>query len=338
MGIDSFPPWSDKVRNDPLGAAGYNTLIARQKWAEALFLAEHISTDVGGGAGEHNAAEVPREVGSVYVAGGPTYLKEGFRHATGVTRPALGTFAVALDTNVYTNSAQMTVQVQNTSERTLGAGGKPCISTFTITSTGEIQVCQKYLTTALGVAGNAWAAEDDSFVMAIHGAPLTVGLPGTTGILKQRGDELSDVSTDYNATVQFDADVRAKFLLDHTAAGLHSNREVAQCWANVKVRSGGAAFDIVETGTRNALTVSRPSIGIARLTNTTAWVLSAQPFVMVDYQRSNGGAASDVYCAVCPRSSITTNVVDVHLFQYTAGTNVWARADTDFYIAIHAGY
>jgi len=132
--------------------------------------------------------------------------------------------------------------------------------------------------------------------------------------------------------------VRAKFLLDHTAAGLHKNREVAQSWARVDVASGGGVYRIVESGSRNTLTVTRPSIGIARLTNTTPWVLSAQPFVMCDYQRSNGGAQGDVYVAVCPRSGTSTTTVDVHIFKFDTTALTWARADTDFYIVVHAGY
>lgn len=334
MAADSFPPWATRVRKDPLGAVGYNRLLERGRWAEAQFLAEHISTDVGSGAGEHNAAEVPREVGSVYVSAGPTYNLEGFRHATGVTRPAAGAFAVALDSNLYTSTNTMTAQLQNTSERGIN---KPCLSSFVITSTSEIIVCQQYLTSALG-AGNAWATEDDSFVMAIHGAPLTVGLPGTLGIKKQRGDELSETSTDYNAQVQFDAALRAKFLLDHTAAGLHANREVAQSWANVGIKSGGGDVVLLSTGTRNPLSASYIGAGQIRVTNTTPWVLSAQPFVMTDYQRDNSGAESDIYVACCPRSSITTTTVDIYIYKYDTGAKTWARADTDFFIVVHAGY
>lgn len=334
MTIDSFPPWLARVRKDPLGASSYNTLIARAKWAEALFLKEHTSEGVaGGGVSEHNAAEVPREVGSVYVAGGPTYNIEGFRHAISVTRPALGTFAVALDNSAYLDAARMTVQLQNTSERGIN---KPCISSFIIASTSEVDVCQKYLTSALGAA-NAWAAEDDSFVLAIHGGALAPGNPGTVGILKQRGDELSDVAADCNAQVQFDADLRAKFLLDHSTAGVHTCREVAKSWAHVYVEAGGGSYKVADTGTRNPLTVSRPGLGIVRLTNTTAWTLSAQPFVTTDFQRTNSGVEDDTYIACVPRSLITTTTVDVYLYKYDFGAMTWARADTDFYISIYAG-
>lgn len=330
---DSFPTWVAKIRKDPLGSTGYNRLLARARWAETLFLREHLSTSIGSGAGEHNAAEVPREVGSIYVTGGPTYNKEGFRYATGVTRPNPGEFAVALNSNPYPSTGQMAVQIQNTSEAGIN---KPCLSTFVLGSSSLITVYQQKLTSALG-AGNAWATDDDSFVMAIHGAPLGIGLAGTQGISKQRGDELSDTSTDYNQQIQFDADLRAKFLLEHSSAGVHTNREVAKSWAHVEVNSGGGSYRIVSTGSRNALTVSRPGAGIARVTNTSAWTLSAQPFVMADYQRANSGVESDTYVACVPRSLITTTTVDIYFYKYDFGAMTWARADTDFFIVVHAG-
>ncbi len=335
MPTDSFPPWVAKVRKDPLGAVGYSSLIDRAKWAERQFLAEHLATNVGGGAGEHNAAEVPREVGAIYVSGGgPVFDLEGFRHATGVANPATGTFEVALDSNVYPSVDAMTVQIQNTSENGIN---KPCLSSFTINSSSEIVVYQKKLFSALG-AGNVWAAEDTTFSMAIHGAPIGVGVPGTPGIRKQRGDELSSTVTDINQQIQFDADLREKFLLDHNASGQHINCEVGQTWAHVEVDSGGGAYSIVATGTRNPLTVTRLSLGVVRLTNTTPWVLPAQPFVTTDYQRANGGAEEDTYNSPCPRSLVTTTTFDVFLYKYDFIANTWARADTDFFVVVHAGY
>ena len=331
--VDSFPPWTAKIRKDPLGFAAYNQLLSRHRWAESMFMREHVSTDVGGGAGEHNAAEVPREVGSVELSAGPAYTTHNFRHATGATRSALGTCALALDSNLYTDSASMTVQVQNMSENGIGL---PCLTAFSITSTAEIKFFHQILDVALG-AGNVWAPEDADFCVAIHGAPLGVGLPGTLGDMKSRGSQLSELSTDYNQQVQFDADLRAKFLLDHSAAGLHVNREVARSHAHVQVHAGGAAFDLTSTGTRNPLTVSRVALGNARLPNATAWTLDAQPFVMLDYQRANGGAETDTYVCVTPRSLVTTTTVDVFIYKYDFAAMTWAAADTDFRIVVYAG-
>jgi len=330
---DSFPSWIARVRNDPLGAAGYNRLIERAKWVERLFLSEHLSTNVGGGIGEHNAAEVPREVGGVYVAAGPSYAFEDFRHARNVTRPVIGEFALELDPNVYTNAAAMTVQVQNTSEN---GSNVPCLTTFSITDTTEILFFQRLLTSSLG-GGNVWAAEDESFVAAIHGEPLVVGAPGLTGLQKTRGTAISELSYDYNGQVQFDSDLRSKYLLDHDSTGKHINREVAQTWANIESDSGGGAVTVLDTSARNPLTATWLGIGEVRLTNTTPWVLGAQPFITTDYARSNGGAVSDIQVACCPKPTITTTTIDVFTYKYDVGTATWDRVDTDFYVVVYAG-
>lgn len=335
MALDSFPAWIAKVRKDPLGFAGYNRLLNRFRWAEAMLGREHLlaAGATVGVAGECNAAEVPREVGSVYPSAGPTYSKEGFRYATAASRPALGTAGLTLNAGVYPDVTQMSVLVQNCSE--IGIS-KPCITSHAILTTGSLEFYSRQMTAALGAA-QTWAVEDAPFVVAIHGPPLPTGTIATTGTGKVKGNRLTEAATDWDALVQSDADLRVKMLYAHTAAGVHNVREVARTFAHVGVRSGGGVYDALSTSGRNAISVSRPGLGICRLTNTTAWTLSAQPFVMPDYQRLNGGAESDIYVACTPRSLITTTTVDVYLYKYDPATTFWARADTDFWVSIHAG-
>lgn len=327
---DSFPPWNARVRKDPLGALSYNRLLERAGWAEAIFLREHASTTLGTGAGEHNVAEIPREVGSIYTAAGPSYAKEGFRYASGISRPALGTAALALAASPPYLTTTMAAQVQNMSETGIN---KPVLTSFQFISATEVRFYNQYLTSALG-GGNAWATEDANFCAALHSVPVgNAWLPLTSGRRKQRGDTLTEYGLDYNQQVQFDADLWAKFVLEHSTAGVHTNREVARTFAHVE-NNAGNSFRIVRTSARNALTVAWQSTGVARLTNTSAWTLSAQPFVMVDYARANGGAEGDIFVACCPRSLVTTTTFDVYLYQYSGGN--WARADTDFYVSVHA--
>lgn len=337
--VDTFPSWVAKVRNDPLGFAGYNTLIQRYRWAEALLAREHHLTSFTAsgtgvsGAGGHNAIEIPREVGGVHFTAG-AYALEDFRFCQSTTKPAVGACTLNLDADVYLDADQIVVQATNMSETGIN---KPVITSHVVSASSAVTFYHQYLTSALG-AGNAWAAEDANFCAALHGPPLPRGANAAAGTIKQRGNTLTDVSTDYNGLVQADADLRAKFLLEHDSAGNHIAREVAQSWAHVEVQSGGGVYRRLATGTRNALTVSRPGLGICRLTNTTAWTLSAQPFVMLDYQRANGGALEDAYVVCAPRSLVTTTTLDLYIYKYDFATDLWSRADTDFFVAVHGGY
>lgn len=341
MAFDYFPPWLARIRKDPFGPAGFaRLLIDRPHWNELAFAQEHIlqnGTSVGT-AGEHNAPEIPREVGSIEAVVGPAYTAHNFRYATGASYSGTtGNLTLNLSSLPYSTIYDMALQVQSCSEAGIN---KPCLVQYILSSTSSIALYQQTLTSALG-AGNTWAAENAHCCVAVHGPPIGNGgafaMPGG----KQSGETLTDEpSFDINAGIQFDANLRNSFLVEHTAAGLHSSREVAQAWASIGVRSGGGAFDILDTGTRNRCTgTSRPGVGICELTFLNPWVLDAQPFVSTDFQRLNGGTEIDVYNSVTPRSFITTTTIRVYMYKYTAGSpGSWARADTDFFVAIHAGY
>ncbi len=338
--MDSFPTWKARVRKDPLGNVGYNRLLDRFRWVESLFGREHMLSNAPGGsgfAGEHNAAEIPREVGSCYLTAGPTGNKEGFRYATSVLWSGTGLIQLGIDNTLYPSATQMALQVQNCSEN---GANKPCITSAKIASTSVIEFYSKKLTSALG-AGNAWAAEDAPFCAAIHAPSLPGGTRAVEGLAKNRGDWLTDPSTDLNQQVQSDADLRAKFLADsvgatHTTAGVHVCREVARAWASISYSAG--AYRILDSSARNPCTTATTlGTGICRLTFTNAWALSAQPFVMTNYAVSNGGAIGDIYVNSTPRSLITTTTVDIYLYKYDPVALTWARGDTDFFFVIHGG-
>lgn len=340
MTIDTFPPWVPRVRKDPLGSVGYNRLLERFRWGEMLFAKEHLLADAPGGqgfTGEHNAPEIPREVGSIYTIGGPALAFEGFRYATGVNLSATGTAQLNLDNSVYPSVDQMALQVQNCSESGLN---KPCITTAKFNNTGQVELYSKYLTSALGAA-NAWAVENANICVAVHGPKLPGGLSAIEGIAKLRADWLTQAAADWNAQVQVDATLRAKFLVDlvgptHTTAGVHVCREVGRTWADIYWDSG-VAYRIRDTSSRNPCnTVTRVGLGHVRLTFS-AWTLSAQPFVMTNFAASNSGLVTDIIVSSTPRSLITTTTIDVFLYKYDAGAMTWARYDADFFIVVHAG-
>lgn len=339
--MDSFPPWVTRVRKDPLGPVGYNQLTAeRFRWVEKMFGQEHLLADGTsvGTAGEHNAAEIPREVGSIYTIAGPSFALEGFRYATGVTRNGVGDVSLNLDSDPYPNIYQLALQVQSCSETLVN---KPTSCGYVVVSTSEIRFYNYYLSSALG-AGNTWAAEEANFCCAIHAPPLPAGTPNTIGVSKHRSDFFTDDSADWNAHVLADAKIRDDFGQGHGSTGSHNVREVAKSWGRIGVRSGGGAFDILESSTLNPIAgVTRPSVGIAEVTFTNAFTLSAQPFVEFDYARNNGGTEEQVFAGGTPRTFIFTDggavKLRVYMYEFDTSALTWARADCDFFVAVHGG-
>lgn len=331
MSTDSFPGWIAKVRKDPFGAGSFNRIVSGYQWSESLFAREHIL-----GSGEHNAAEIPREVGSVYITGGPTANIEGFRYARSVTRMALGTTSLELDPTYYDSITKMALQLQNCSEAGLT---KPSMTSAIIMGTDEVQFYSKTLTSSLHTPGtNTWVEEDADFCVAIHGSPLPTGPTASVPIIHGRGETFTDTTNDWNAQVVADAGLRGAFIAEHSAAGVHTNREVAQSWADIGVIGGGGDYEVVDTSFRNeCLSVTYVGIGIVTLTFQNLWTLSAQPFVMPNYQRVNGGDPKDVYVICTPRSEITTSEITCYIYKYDFAMKTWDRADTDFFIAVHAG-
>lgn len=336
--MDSFPPWTARVRKDPLGPTGYYELaLQRYRWVERLHGLEHIQTPGAvGTAGEHNAIEIPREVGSVYVVGGPAYAIEGFRYATGATRSALGTLTLDLDSSPYATINDMTVQVQSCSETW---ATKPALTSFVIQDTSTIAFYSQALA-ALG--GNTWAAEDADFCVAIHGP--TLGGLGWLPISAAhiRGESVTEASTDLNATIQADVDLREMFLAEHDSAGDHTSREVAKTWAHIGVHAGGGVYDVLASSPRNpCASVTYVGVGHARLNFTNAFTLSAQPFVQTDFQRLNSGSESDIYASGTPRTQIFTDggavQLHVYIYKYDPATDTWAAADADFFVVVHGG-
>lgn len=337
MPLDLYPGWTARVRKDPLGPQGFNRLLDCFRWVDALMGVEHLrSTGASVGViGEHNAAEIPRTVGSVYTTVGPVYNLEGFRYGSlaggaGVHNPAVGTLILTLGSGLmlYQHNS---VQVTNCSESGIS---KPCVTQAQLNDDTTVRFYSKFLSSALG-AGNTWAAEDGHFVAAVYAEPLPDAevFPGYPHL---KGEFLSSAITDLNATIIGSDITRAGMLVGHSAAGLHTAREVARTYAAIEFSTG--AYRLLDSSARNVCaTVTTIGVGICELTFTNAWTLPAQPFVMVDYARNNSGAVADFYVVCCPRSLITTTKVRYYIYKYDFAALTWARADTDFFTVVHAG-
>lgn len=340
---DSFPEWIARVRKDPLGSTGYNKLRDRFRWVETMFAQEHLLAATGassGTAGEHNAAEIPREVGGIHITAGPTAGADSFRYAPGAARTALGTVQLTLDPSPYPTINQMSLQLQNCSENGINA---PCTTSALILSTSLIEFYSKKMTGALATpANNTWAAEDANFHVAIHGPALPPGSPATIGTSKVKGNWLTQDALDWNAMAQSDADLRSKFLADginltHSAAGDHTTREVARTYVSAQLQAGGGAYRIQSTSARNPCTsITYVGLGIAQCHFANTWSLPAQVFVIPGYATLNGGLSTDVFSQSTPRSLIGTNNLYIYFYQYDFTNLEWNRADTDFFLVLHA--
>lgn len=326
---DSFETWVARIRKDPLGPQGLNQLGSGYKWNEQNFNREHILL-----TGEHNAPEIPREVGSIdYSGGGGTIAKKDFRHATAVSNPATGQQRLTVPATAYpAGYIQTSMQVQNCSET---GSSVPCIAHAIFTSGTQVDVYTQKLNNALG-AGNTWAVENSPVSLALHGQPIPYGQSAAEMSMKVRGDFLTDESAQWNAHVAADAGLRKAFLVEHQTSGIHKNREYAISYGHVTW--DGATERVVGGGRNSPASVLRVSQGRYTVTLTSAVTLSMQVFLSVDYARTNGGTDSEIWVACTPYSAITTTTFGVWLYTFNTGTNQWARGDTDFFFVAHAGY
>jgi hypothetical protein len=197
-----------------------------------------------------------------------------------------------------------------------------------------VQVYLKELSSSLG-SGNSWAAADASFDIALHSEPLSKGAWLAGPAMKLRGSYLTEQSTDWNAMLKAHGQLRKTQLAAHTSTGAHNVREVAKAYANIQYDSGGVAYQLATGGySSNMSSPGRTSTGIA-LVNYSSLTTPTQAFVCPDYQRFAAGDNTARYVMHAAQSSSTRTTV--YVYQYDPVAKTWARADADFFIAVHGG-
>jgi hypothetical protein len=307
---------SPKIRNDLLGPGTLANLSTNLRYVRRQAALEHIIS-----TGEHNAWQVPRRVVTIDAAG--TTISPTNSDVIAVSNPAVGRYVLTLAGGRFTSDIRVQLNVNGDQIRS-----KPCIAGYQVLNSTTVEVYIKQLSSALG-AGNAWAADNCQFDIALHSEPLPAGSYAADGVGHARGDTLTDVSTDWDATAQAHGDMEAMLTAAHSSAGAHQVQEVARWWARATYRPSGTTYDVPEAS--SGVTVTRVSAGVVQV-NYAALKVPMQAFVCPDYQRTfSSGTAADLYVMNAERNSTTQHTV--YIYKYD-GTN-WSVDDADFFMVVH---
>ena len=326
------------VRRDPFGPQRLNTWLSNLSWLRGGFAKQHLAS-----TGEHNAMEVPRVVRRITFTGPSTYaLADASSDITAVTRVAAGHIRLTLAASRFTTDMRVQVNVAGA-----GIEAKPWVHRVQVTSATQLEVYLHQLSSALG-AGNAWAAADASFDIAIHSAPLaaTNWAPATFGGASinagawGRGQTIDGAAfgdgSDFNEALGHSADFRAKFLVEHATDGLHNTRQVARHFVQGRFRTAGS-YDIIDELGPYTFTLAEVATGRVSCTPSSALSTAISPFVGPDWTRQDGtvGASGDI--TVIHAEVTSTTVTTLWMYRYDPAGNTWARARADFWLVIHSG-
>lgn len=323
--MNGFFNLTAKVRKDPLGPDYLNALTGNAAWLRDILSREHIVS--GSNLGEHNAIEIPRVCARV---SGTTVTGDSKSYITAVAHPSAGNYTLTLKSGVFTTNMRVQVNVSNQS-------AKPWCPGIEIVSATSLKVHLVQLDSLLG-GGNVWGANNADFDIAIHSDPLDAGtwptdlparcIPGMTL------DSEQDISVDstgfhWNRLVTQSADIYSALTAAHTSVGVHNVREVPKYSGWGWWDTGGSYHAVDSSG----LTFTYVSTGICDVTYS-ALTAPVSAFVCPDYARSSGsGALGDIFLAYGFESSTTKT--RVYMYKYDTAGHTWARANCDFFIAVH---
>jgi hypothetical protein len=319
-------PWTTRVRKDPLGAVGWDSLTQLFRFTEQQNLGvEHI---IGSGshAGEHNAPNIPRDVGNIHsnAIGVKVYSSLGSHPATGEYRLTFSGYSWS----TLWDFPSISLQVAAMSE---DGNNKPCLVVANPVANNDFRFYPWKLSSALG-AGNAWVAQDADFAWCIHGTPRPIGTPEVLAPLKMKGETLDDVTV--NDLITAEANLFAKFGQYHSQTdGHHQALVVPKAWAYLGW-NGSTSYSAVDHDPSNPTTViTRVGQGHVQVSFTTAWSLPTLPFFSADFPRKSGGSPGKPYVICTPYSAQTSSRVELYIYSYD-GTN-WGRDDTDFFLTVY---
>lgn len=318
-----FLDLASKARQNPLGPNFLGQLSNNLSWLRYFMGQEHKAS------GEHNVMRVPRGVFSMDWSGAVYSANPGSPKVfSSVSNPAVGTIQLGLDSARLDGSTDLRVQLNF---KGTGVATKPWTLAYQVVDAVTLKIYLKQLSSALG-AGNAWAAADGGFDIAIHNGPISRGNWSASPATHLRGDTLTEGVADWNALVQAEGDMFAALKAGHTSAGVHNIREVAKAYANIAWT--GATYARVAGGfSSNVTSVSRTSTGIAVVTYS-SMTTPTQCFVCPDYQRTTGGDPA-LYIMQAAQTSATQSTI--YIYKYDTVAKTWNVADADFFIAVHGG-
>lgn len=337
--IDGYVNMITRARKDPLGPSVLNDFFANGDLLAKFLGQEHLLTSANGDIGEHNAAEIPRcgALAEYTGPGAPAYTLRGASdYISYGSNPGSGELRLTVTSGKLT-TGRLVVQVQNCSESGLT---KPCWTLAKELSATSIQYISQTLSSAMGSGnGIATTTENPHILTMISSDPLSNPMfsnvtPSLSG-LPRRGMGLRGQSL-WNVMVQRSGDLYGAFNAFHsTATGAHDDRRIAKACGHLTYAP--TTYTAVANHSVGLSTITRLGAGQVRVALSPTFSGTAYPFVMVDYARGNGGAATDIYCAVTPYSKMSSAQFEVYLYKYDAASPGWNAADTDFWVTVHDG-
>ncbi len=317
-----------KAANSLLGPGTLNSMRRNTSFNQNLIRGEHIVT-----TGEHNAYEVSRVCRRITTT--PSVSPTSTDGITAVTNPSAGRFVLTLAASRFETDMIVDVNV-------LPEAIKPHIATVKIVSATSIEVFTQRLTSTLGSAGNVWGLVDTAFDISIHSRPLypedwTYGIPRVYGRNDVNngyglaGGGSNVTPSGWSLLVANQADLYAKMTAEHTSAGAHNVRQVAE--ASAYLDFDGTKYDYVRgnDGSDPFTSTTRVSTGVVQL-NHASWTTPVSSFVSVDFERANGQARVPyIVNAIDTSATVTT----VYCFKWDAANSWWIADDCDFWISLH---
>lgn len=317
-----------KIRKDPLGHVGFNSMIGNAELLTRFLGAEHLLTTDSGAIGEHNAPEIARCGGLLEYNAGYTLRGES-SYLTYDSNPATGEVLMAV-TSGKLNSGRIAVQVQNCSESGLTV---PALTICEILSATSIKFYSFAMGGSLGTGNPTFSLQDASFAVMAQSDPLADTSFTALTASARRGIGLRGSSL-WDPFVQRTSDLYGALDAFHNpSTGAHDDVRVPVAVAHIKTVSGTPS--IVTADSIGISSVTDLGVGQTRVTLSSAVTNFCIPFVTCDYKRFDGGAATDWYQAVTPYSKLTNDDVEVYTYKQADADGAWTAADCDFWLVVH---
>ena len=312
-----YDPLATTAQNDLLGPHRLQQYSDNLAWLRWIAAREHLVS-----TGEHNAIEVPRVCRRI----SGTTVSPSSSIITSVTHPSTGRYVINLSGTYFTVANAIRVQVNGA-----GDGTKPFLASWQVMSATQIEVYFQKLSTALGAAGNAWAAANTDFDIAIHHDPIAQTAWNALPVLWSRADYMTDRATGWNTLIQESANEHAVLVGAHSTAGAHNVREVAKYSGRVYYDTGSADYKV--TGTLSS--AAKTGTWVVEITHTSL-TTPVGVFVAPDYQRVSGvGDPGDIIVInSSPKGGSEATVAVAYIFKCDT-SNVWNVANADMYVAVH---
>ena len=313
-------------RGGPLGPALLNRLSGNTAFLDALARVEHRSN---GAPYIHNAMEIPTVLGKLNP--GVSNFMFDSRWVSSFAAVSAGTSTIST-TSQFVASPGMSGLI-NVCDPT-GPSTKPHMALFSMGSGSAptIAVYILQLSTALGVAGNVWAAQSRQYDIALFSVPSAKDItPSSIASAHSfvRREFLDESATGYNALVTNQEVAHGQLVNEHDSAGNHNVGRIAKMCAwfvtdatlHIKLKYG-PAIDTV-----NSLWSSTGVYLVETLTG----VNSANTVAFVEAQPATPGELVVAHAV----SVATGNPACgwwVYTYAFNPATNIWARADRNFVI------